>query len=67
MYSGNSHTCCKTLCMQCRLCPLSVAITFPVTLLVYVCNGLAHTSKGQCHEDFAVLGQFCAKIITLRL
>ena len=23
--------------------------------------------KGQCHEDFAVLGQFCAKIITLRL
>ena len=23
--------------------------------------------KGQCHEDFAVLSQFCAKIITLRL
>ena len=23
--------------------------------------------KEQCHEDFAVLGQFCAKIITLRL
>ena len=23
--------------------------------------------KGQCHEDFAVLIQFCAKIITLRL
>ena len=23
--------------------------------------------KGQCHEDFAVLGQFCAKIITLRV
>ena len=23
--------------------------------------------KGQCHEDFAVLGQFCAKINTLRL
>ena len=23
--------------------------------------------KGQCHEDFAVLGQFCAKITTLRL
>jgi len=23
--------------------------------------------KGQCHEDFAVLGQFWAKIITLRL
>ena len=23
--------------------------------------------KEQCHKDFAVLGQFCAKIITLRL
>ena len=23
--------------------------------------------KGHCHENFAVLGQFCAKIITLRL
>ena len=23
--------------------------------------------KGQCHEDFSVLGHFCAKFITLRL
>ena len=23
--------------------------------------------KEQCHGDFAVLGQFCSKIITLRL
>ena len=23
--------------------------------------------KGQCHEDFAVLGRFCAKILTFRL
>ena len=23
--------------------------------------------KEQCHEDFVVLGQFCAKIITSRL
>ena len=23
--------------------------------------------KEQCHEDFAVLGQYCAKIIALRL
>ena len=23
--------------------------------------------KEQCHEDFAVLAQFCVKIITLRL
>ena len=25
------------------------------------------TLKGLCHEDFAILGQFCSKIITLRL
>ena len=25
------------------------------------------TLKEQCHEDFAVLAQFCAKIITLRV
>jgi len=30
------------------------------TFLLFACL------KGQCHEDFAVLGQFCAKIITLR-
>ena len=29
--------------------------------------GYTDTLKEQCHEDFAVLGQFCAKIITLRL
>ena len=23
--------------------------------------------KGQCHEDFAVLGQFCAEILSSRL
>ena len=23
--------------------------------------------KGHCHKDFAVLGQFCTRIITLRL
>ena len=26
-----------------------------------------HSLKEQCHEDFAVLGQFCAIINTLRL
>ena len=25
---------------------------------------LSITLKGLCHEDFAILGQFCAKIIT---
>ena len=30
-------------------------------------NNYAKILKEQCHEDFAVLGQFCAKIITLRL
>ena len=28
---------------------------------------LISSLKGQLHEDFAVLSQFCAKIITLRL
>ena len=28
---------------------------------------LAMALKGHGHEDFAVLGQFCSKIITLRL
>ena len=27
---------------------------------------MVYVIKQQCHEDFAVLGQFCAKIITLR-
>ena len=35
-------------------------------LAVLVCPP-NHILKEQCHEDFAVLGQFCAKIITLRL
>ena len=30
-------------------------------------GGYFSVLKGQCHEDFAVLSQFCAKIITLRL
>ena len=36
--------------------------------LFFLFNGVLNlTLKGHCHEDFAVLGQFCAKIITLRL
>ena len=27
-------------------------------------NSLSSGLKGQCHDDFAVLGQFCAKIFT---
>ena len=34
--------------------------------LVYICVP-AFNLKEHCHEDFAVLAQFCAKIITLRL
>ena len=30
-------------------------------------NRALEVLKGQCHEDFAVLGQFCAKIFTFRL
>ena len=35
--------------------------------LVLLFSLLSIILKGQCHEDFAVLGQFCAKIISLRL
>ena len=38
-------------------------IYFQISVLVLLRSLL----KGQCHEDFAVLGQFWAKIITLRL
>ena len=34
---------------------------------MYVCIDSDLFLKEQCHKDFAVLGQFCAKIITLRL
>ena len=37
--------------------------TVETTLHLYCTRDL----KGHCQEDFAVLGQFCAKIITLRL
>ena len=36
-----------------------------LNLTLYIINFFL--SKEQCHEDFAVLGQFCAKISTLRL
>ena len=48
-------------------------VTFELGHLLKAFQGLATTRshfvnlKAQCHEDFAVLGQFCAKIITLRL
>ena len=37
------------------------------TLTVWCTLSFLHDLKEQCHEDFPVLGQFCAKIITLRL
>ena len=39
----------------------------PDTLCARVTLHLVPVLKEQCHEDFAVLGPFCAKIITLRL
>ena len=39
-------------------------VSSPQTTLCNVAYGI-HL-KGQCHEDFAVLGQFWAKIVTLR-
>ena len=40
-------------------CILHYFLTMPV--------GFNFNLKEQCHKDFALLGQFCAKIITLRL
>ena len=40
------------------------------SLIKDVCQSYVHwvsSLKEQCHEDFAVLGEFYAKIITLRL
>ena len=34
---------------------------------VFLVVGAFNILKEQCHEEFAVLGQFCAKIITLKL
>ena len=43
-------------------------------LALYVSSAIYHFIqnissflKGQCYKDFTVFGQFCAKIITLRL
>ena len=30
-------------------------------------QALSKSLKGHCHRDFAVLGQFCAETITLKL
>ena len=35
--------------------------------IIYDKKSTHSTLKEQCHEDFAVLGQLCANIITLRL
>ena len=32
----------------------------------YLELGYLELLKGHCHKDFAVLGQFCAKIITIK-
>ena len=45
------------------LSSLEMDCTIPTLKMAYLSPNL----KEQCHEDFAVLGQFCAKIITLKL
>ena len=35
-----------------------------MTLDWFACFSVITGLKGACHEDFAVLGQLCAKIIT---
>ena len=55
--------------------PVSLFLVFSAFFLLSLCFSFLLASsvltlfmlKGQCHEEFAVLGQFCAKIITLRL
>ena len=37
------------------------------TWIVGLSSAFIGMLKGHCHEDFAALSQFCAKIITLRL
>ena len=59
------HVCNRSLCIisveeNCQYCKFTFALQ-----VVALKKGL--TLKGQCHEDFIVLGQFCAKIISLRL
>ena len=49
----------------------SIALCIP-TVISRVKNGgfffaAGLRLKGHCHDDFAVLGQFCAEIITLKL
>ena len=36
----------------------------PFLVLETSCSDRYANLKGLCHEDFAILGQFCAKIIT---
>ena len=46
----------------------SVRVGFELKHDMFLLAGLFKTQlKEQCHKDFAVLGQFCAKIITWRL
>ena len=48
--------------------PLSTKTNTPNSNLIMSATGLsALLLKEQCHKDFAILGQFYAKIITLRL
>ena len=55
--------------------PVSLFLVFSALFLLSLCFSFLlalsvltlFMLKGHCHEDFAVLGQFCAKIITLRL
>ena len=53
--------------MQCRAVPIqNGAVKTDFSNSSDYSTQLHAASKEQCHEDFAVLGQFCAKIITLK-
>ena len=52
-------------CLNTVLNDILVVVVFLKSILQIISVNIF--LKGQCHEDFAVLGQFCAKIITFRL
>ena len=52
------------LCIRLQI---NISVLFCSVLLVLYLSFAMAPLKEQCHEGFAVLGQFCAKIITLRL
>ena len=70
VYYGISHASLVsflgfTHLVRLKVIPLNINSSNDVFIKIY--SQASAILKGQCHEDFAVLGQFCAKIISLKL